>query len=152
MNTGQTPAHDNQKRADDNESGEPPSRNRPTLLILLTALLFAEAALVAGTLIWLLSQLLTVEPTSLASAVAIVVAAALAAVWVVATAIGSLRRQSWMRGSAVTWQLLQAAVAVGCFQGLYAQPWLGWALLIPAVVGILLVVSPSVTRVTRRIV
>jgi hypothetical protein len=125
---------------------------RPPFLVVLVVLLFAEAALVVGALVWLVVQLTTAKPASMASALAIVVMAALAAIWVTATAIGALRRRPWIRGSAVTWQLVQAAVAVGCFQGLYAEPWLGWALLIPAVAGVLLVVSPSVTRVTRRVV
>lgn len=99
---------------------------------------------------WLLIELLTAKPTSMASGVAILVLAGVGVIWVVIAAIGSLRSQSWMRGAAVSWQLVQGAVAIGCFQGLYAQPALGWALLIPAIAGILLVISPSVTRATRH--
>jgi hypothetical protein len=51
----------------------------------------------------------------------------------------------------LTWQLLQIAVAIGCFQGVFAVPSLGWALLAPAVVAILLLLSPPVVAATRRL-
>lgn len=120
------------------------------MLVVLAALLFLEALLVTGVAVWLLVELLTVTPQSFASAVAIVVLVVLAAIWVVATAIGALRAQNWSRASAVTIQILQIAIAIGSFQGLYARPDLGWALLVPAVVGIVLAVSPSVVKATTR--
>lgn len=126
------------------------ARHRPRMLVVLAALLFLEALLVTGVAVWLLVELLTVTPQSFASAVAIVVLVVLAAIWVVATAIGALRAQNWSRASAVTIQILQIAIAIGSFQGLYARPDLGWALLVPAVVGIVLAVSPSVVKATTR--
>lgn len=120
------------------------------MLVVLAALLFLEALLVTGVAVWLLVELLTVTPQSFASAVAIVVLVVLAAIWVVATAIGALRAQNWSRASAVTIQILQIAIAIGSFQGLYARPDLGWALLVPAVAGIVLAVSPSVVKATTR--
>lgn len=120
------------------------------MLVVLAALLVLEALLVIGVAVWLLVELLTVTPQSFASAVAIVVLVVLAAIWVVATAIGALRAQNWSRASAVTIQILQIAIAIGSFQGLYARPDLGWALLVPAVAGIVLAVSPSVVKATTR--
>lgn len=143
MNTDRTPARDNGEQATSTPA-------RPALLIALSVLLFAEAALMGAVFVWLLVELLTAKPTSMASAVAILVLAGVGVLWVVGAAIGSLRARSWMRGAAVSWQLVQAAVAVGCFQGFYARPGLGWALLLPAIAGILLVISPSVTRATRH--
>ena|GEM_PF-368368 len=128
----------------------PNAARRPPMLVALSVLLFLEAALVAGAAVWLLVELLTQRPESFATAVAIVVLVVLAAIWVVATAIGALRAQNWSRASAVTIQILQIAVAVGSFQGLYARPDLGWALLVPAVVGIVLTVSPQVVKATTR--
>ena len=125
-------------------------RAHPPLLIALAALLGLEALLVTAVAVWLLIELLTVRPESYASAVAIVALAVVAAVWVFATALAALRGRGWSRGSAVTIQVLQIAVAVGCFQGLYAQPVLGWALLIPALAGIVLALSPQVVRATAR--
>lgn len=126
------------------------ARHRPRMLVVLAALLFLEALLVTGVAVWLLVELLTVTPQSFASGVAIVVLVVLAAIWVVATAIGALRAQNWSRASAVTIQILQIAIAIGSFQGLYARPDLGWALLVPAVAGIVLAVSPSVVKATTR--
>jgi hypothetical protein len=69
---------------------------------------------------------------------------------VLATAVATLRGRSWIRGAAVTWQVVQIAIAAGCFQGLYARPDLGWALLVPSIIGILLAISPQVVAATRR--
>lgn len=123
---------------------------RPLLLLVLTVILALEAALMVGLAVWLLFELLTQTPESYASAVAIVVLVVLAAAWVIATVIGIARRRGWARASALTIQILQIAVAVGSFQGFYARPDLGWALLIPAVVAGVLAVSPSVVRATSR--
>jgi hypothetical protein len=123
---------------------------RPPLLIALAAILFLEALLVIGVAVWLLIELLTVVPESYPSAIAIFVLVAIAAVWVAATAIAALQGRGWSRASAVTIQILQIAVAVGSFQGLYARPDLGWALLVPALAGIVLVLTPQVVKATTR--
>jgi hypothetical protein len=94
--------------------------------------------------------LLTSQPSSPAGGVAIIVLALIGALWVSLAAVGAMRRRSWMRGAAVSWQLVQGAVALGCFQGLYAEPVLGWVLLLPAIACILLVISPPVVAATRR--
>ena len=123
---------------------------RPPLLIALAVLLFLEAAGAVALVVWLAYELVAVGPESYASGVALLVLAVLAAVWISLTAVSTLRPKSWVRASAVTWQVLQTAVAIGSFQGLYAQPDLGWALLVPALVGIGLALSPSVVRATTR--
>nr|WP_218875220.1 hypothetical protein [Leifsonia naganoensis] len=116
----------------------------------LAVILFLEAALVTGLAVWLLIDLLTLTPEYLTTAIAIFVLTALAAIWVIVTAVGILRKRAWARASTVTIQILQIAVAVGCFQGLVARPDLGWALLIPAIVAGVLALTPSVVRATVR--
>ena len=128
------------------------SSRRPILLIALSVVLAAEAALATGVTVWLVFELLTATPDSFASAVVILLLSAGLACALWAMVVGLLRRQSWVRGAALTWQLLQIAVAIGCFQGVFAVPSLGWALLIPAVVAILLLMSPPVVAATRRLV
>lgn len=128
----------------------PDSNSRPPALIVLAVILFLEAALVTGLAGWLLVELLTVTPESFATAIAIFILTLLAAIWVIITAAGILRRRGWARASTVTIQILQIAVAVGCFQGLVARPDLGWALLIPALVAGVLALTPSVVRATVR--
>lgn len=124
--------------------------SRPALLLVLTVIVALEAALVTGLALWLIFELLTQTPASYPSAVALTVLVVLAAAWVVATVVGLLRRRGWARASALTIQILQLAVAVGCFQGLFARPDLGWALLAPAVVAAVLAVSRPVVRATAR--
>ncbi|MFJ3489209.1 hypothetical protein [Leifsonia aquatica] len=128
----------------------PGSATRPPALLALAVILFLEAALVTGLAVWLLIDLLTLTPEYLTTAIAIFVLTALAAIWVIVTAVGILRRRAWARASTVTIQILQIAVAVGCFQGLVARPDLGWALLIPAIVAGVLALTPSVVRATVR--
>jgi len=128
----------------------PGSATRPPALLALAVILFLEAALVTGLAVWLLIDLLTLTPEYLTTAIAIFVLTALAAVWVIVTAVGILRKRAWARASTVTIQILQIAVAVGCFQGLVARPDLGWALLIPAIVAGVLALTPSVVRATVR--
>jgi hypothetical protein len=120
------------------------------MLIGLAVLLFAEAALLIAVVVWVAVELVASRPASYLSAVAILVLVAISAAWILATAMGTLRGRSWIRGATVTWQVMQIAIAVGCFQGLYARPDLGWALLVPSIIGILLAISPQVVTATRR--
>lgn len=113
--------------------------NRAFVLILA---LEALALWVAFT--WLVYELVVEQPSSIASALALTVLTAIAAVALSAAAWGAHTLRPLARGIAMTWQILQIALALGSFQGLYAQPSIGFALLIPAIVAIALIVTPSV--------
>ena len=115
---------------------------------LLVLLLGAEAALLWAAVIWLILELLTDQPTSFASALAILVIALIAAAWVTTITVATLRGRSWIRAAAVTWQLVQVFIAIGCFQGLYARPDLGWALLVPSALVLVLLFTRSVVEAT----
>jgi len=78
------------------------------------------------------------------------VLAALATVWLVVIAVGALRAQPWVRAAALTWQVLQLAVAFGSFQGLFSRDDIGWFLLVPAVNVLFLLFTRSVMEATRR--
>ncbi len=122
----------------------------PPLLALLAGVVLIEAlamVLVAGIL---LIDVLTLPAASPAGGVALLVLAALAAVWLGAIVVGIVRRRSWIRSAVFTWQLVQLAVAVGAFQGTFARQDIGWLLLIPSVVAIALLFTPSVMNATRR--
>lgn len=112
---------------------------RSALIVVSGILLIEAAALVALTL-WLLVDLVALEPTSYATAIALLVLVALAALWMGAVAVASLRRAPWTRAAAIVWQVLQISIAVGAFQGFFARPDIGWLLLVPAVtvIGLLL--------------
>jgi len=119
-------------------------------LTVFTALLAAEAAVLWILAGWLVVELLTQTPASLGGGLAIIGLAALAAVWVSAITVGAVRRRPWIRGGAITWQLVQIMVAVGCFQGLYARPDVGWAILLPSLVVLGLAFTPKVVAATSH--
>ena len=123
---------------------------RPPALLALAAIVALEALAMTAITVWLIVELLIDTPRSLASALALLVLAAVAAAFLVAAVLGILRRAGWIRGAVLTWQVVQLAVALGAFQGAFARPDVGWLLLVPSVAAILLTFSPSVTRALRR--
>jgi hypothetical protein len=116
-------------------------------VVLLVVLLFAECALVSVAAIYLVIEILVATPDSYASALALTVLVIIAAVWLAVIAVNVLRGRAWTRGAAIVWQVLQIAVAVGCFQGFFARPDVGWFLLVPAAVVLVLLFVPSVVAV-----
>lgn len=121
--------------------------SRHPLVVLLVVLLFAECALVSVAAIYLVIEILVATPDSYASALALTVLVIIAAVWLAVIAVNVLRGRAWTRGAAIVWQVLQIAVAVGCFQGFFARPDVGWFLLVPAAVVLVLLFVPSVVAV-----
>ena len=112
--------------------------------------LFAECALLAAASVYLLVELVIAVPVSYASAVAILVLSLIATVWLGVLAAQTLRGAPWIRGAATVWQALQIAVGVGAMQGEYAQPAVGWALVVPALLVLGLLFTPAVIRATAR--
>ncbi|MEO8263398.1 MAG: hypothetical protein ABI566_12595 [Pseudolysinimonas sp.] len=126
-------------------------RRRPAQWALIV-LLAAEFALVAVLAIMLLIELLVATPTSYPSAIALTVLAFIAAAWLGAIVVGALRGQAWMRSAAVVWQVLQFAVGAASVAGQFAQPWIGWPLVVAAVlVFVLLFTKPVVAATTDRV-
>lgn len=120
-------------------------------MIGLLVILIAEAGLLLAATGYLLVELVTESPNSLASALALIVITALAAAWLVAIVVNLVRGRAWVRAAAIVWQVLQIAVAIGCFQGVFAQPAIGWLLLVPALVAVVLALSKPVVEATRRV-
>ena len=129
------------------ESGRP---RWQALIGLLALILTAECVMLAGATIFLVVELLTATPESYASAIALTVLTAVAAGWLAAIVAGTIRRRPWVRGAAIVWQVLQIALAIGCFQGLLAEPSIGWFLLLPALAALLLLFTPPVVQALRR--
>lgn len=123
---------------------------RHPLVVVLSVVIFAECALLAAASIYLIVETLVATPASLASAVALTVLTVIAAIWLAVIGVGLLRGNAWTRGGIVTWQVLQVAVAIGCFQGYFARPDVGWLLLIPALLALGLLFTPPVMRHTVR--
>jgi hypothetical protein len=124
---------------------------RHPLVIALAVLVFAECALLIAATIFLVVELVIATPDSYGSAVALTVLAALAALWLGVVGVNVLRGRAWTRGATLVWQVLQIAVAVGCFQGFFARPDIGWALLVPALaVLVLLFTKPVIAATSQR--
>lgn len=127
-----------------------PAAPRSAAVVLLAVLVGLEALGMAGVTTLLVVDLLTSTPSSLASAVALIALAALAAVFLAAIVRGILQGRSWVRPAAVTWQVLQIAVGVGSLQGADARQDLGWGLIVPSLVVLVLLFTRSVLDATRR--
>lgn len=119
-------------------------------LLLLVSLLGIEALALLGVATVLVFELLVETPDSYVSAIALTVLVLIAAAAVAAIAVGALRGQPWIRGAAITIQVLFIAIAVGSFQGLFARPEIGWAILLPAIAVIVLLFTKSVLAATAR--
>ncbi|TFD64632.1 hypothetical protein E3T38_15290 [Cryobacterium sp. Hb1] len=123
---------------------------RAPLLGVLIAFLALEALALWFFSAWWVLELLIATPTSGGAALALLALIVVAAVWVSAITVGALRRRPWIRGGAITWQLVQVMIAIGCFQGIYARPDVGWALLLPSIIVLVLVFTPRVVAATSH--
>lgn len=99
---------------------------------------------------YLMVELLIAVPLSYGSAVAILLLAIVSTVWLAVLAVNTLRGGNWVRGPIVVWQVLQIAVGVGCLQGLFARPDIGWALIVPAIAVLVLLFTKPVIGATAR--
>jgi mannose/fructose/N-acetylgalactosamine-specific phosphotransferase system component IID len=119
----------------------------PLAVVVVSVILVAEALLLTGLFGYLAYASATNQANSSASALGLVVMAALAAMWVALTAIAFIRGKAGSRGPAIVWQVLQGAVGIASNQGLFARPDIGSGLLIPAIlVVVLLLFSKPVSR------
>jgi len=119
----------------------------PLAVVVVSVILVAEALLLTGLFGYLAYASATNQADSSASALGLVVMAALAAMWVALTAIAFIRGKAGSRGPAIVWQVLQGAVGIASNQGLFARPDIGSGLLIPAIlVVVLLLFSKPVSR------
>jgi hypothetical protein len=111
-----------------------PSAFRAPAVAIVALVLVAETLVLLGLSGFLAFQLAVDPPDSMASAVGLVVITVVATAWIAATTIGFFHGKSFARGSALVWQVLQAAVGLASNQGLFARPDIGSGLLIPAMV------------------
>ena len=125
---------------------------RPALLWVLVALLTVEFLAVAALAVTLLIETLTAPSATVGGGIALTIVGFVAAAWLGAIVVGTLRGQAWIRAAAIVWQVLQVAVGVGALQGQVAQPAWGWPLIVvAAVVFLLLFLKPVVEATgTRR--
>lgn len=119
----------------------------PLAVVVVSVILVAETLFLGGLFGYLAYASATNQADSSASALGLVVMAALAAIWVGATALAFIRGKARSRGPAIVWQVLQGAVGIASNQGLFARPDIGSGLLIPAIlVVVLMLFSKPVSR------
>ncbi|WP_213814289.1 hypothetical protein [Glaciihabitans sp. dw_435] len=123
---------------------------KPPLIYALAAILFAECALLVIATVYLIIELLVATPASYASAFFLTLLTAIAAVWLGFIAVHTLRGSSWIRGAAITWQILQIAIGFAAFQGIFGTADVGWLLVIPSVIVIVLLFTKPVLKATTR--
>lgn len=126
------------------------SGRRPRAVVALTVLLALESAGLVAATVFLVFELLVAPADSFASAIALTICVAIAAVWVSAIAVGAWRGQAWIRGASIVVQVLLAAIAIGSFQGILPRPDIGWILLLPAIAIAALLFSRPVQGWLRR--
>ncbi|MDM7892775.1 hypothetical protein [Curtobacterium caseinilyticum] len=122
----------------------PVAGRSPAVLALLVVVGLEALALVVVTVV-LLVESIVAPSSSIASAVALTLLSAVAALWLVSLFIGLRNRRPWVRSGIIVWQVMQGALAIGAFQGVFRVAWVGWVLLLPALLGLTLVLSRPVT-------
>jgi hypothetical protein len=118
------------------------------VLIVLLAIEFLGIAALA---VILLIDTLTLPSAQFGGGVALTIIAFIAAAWLGAIVVGTLRGQAWIRAAAIVWQVLQFAVGLGALQGQVAQP--GWGIpliTLAVIVFVLLFVKPVVALTSVR--
>lgn len=125
----------------------PKGPGRPVLLFVLATFIYLEAATLAITTGILLIEVITQHPDSYISALGLIVLAALATIWLALMATHALQGRPWIRGGAVTWQVLQGIIGITAIAG--GAPF-GWPLVVVAVVVLAVLFSRPVIAATRR--
>jgi hypothetical protein len=124
-----------------------PSAFKAPAVLVVALILVAETIVLLGLSGFLAYQLVVDSPDSIGSAVGLVLITLAATAWIAVTTIGFVQGRSFARGSAVVWQVLQAAVGLATNQGLFARPDIGSGLFVPALIALaLLLFSPSVSK------
>jgi hypothetical protein len=124
--------------------------SRPFETWVVTVVLSCQTLGWAGLGAWILLELITGESSYLATALFEVVLVVLAVVWMAATVVGTLGGRPWSRASLVAIEVLHVAAAIAAFQGYLVFIWLGWVLLVPAILALILAFTPRMTAIYAR--
>ena len=121
---------------------------RPSGLVLAAAVVALEGLFVGALAARLGVALVVGETKSLVTSIALFALVAAAAAWVIFVAVNLIRGKRWARSAGVFWQLVQLAVATGSFSGQFGSQAIGWALIIPSVLVLALLLSKKVVAAT----
>lgn len=124
-----------------------PSAFKAPAVLVVAIVLVAETLVLLGLSVFLFFEVVADEPDSVVSGVGLAFITLAATGWIAATTVWFLRGKPRARGSAVVWQVLQAAVGLASNQGIFARPDIGSGLFVPALMALaLLLFSPSVSK------
>jgi hypothetical protein len=123
-------------------------RQKPALLYVLAALILLEGVALAVTAVYLVIEIFAAPSASLGTAIALAVLVAIGAVLLALLARATVDGRPWIRGATVCIALLQGLVAYSIL--ITKAPTLGFVLLVPAVVLLVLVFTRPVLRATAR--
>ena len=133
------------------QSAEVPVTSRTHALVtLLAAVLWLEAVALAAATVFLIFEVLVAPADSVTSAIALAVVVAIAAIWVAVIAINTVRGNAWTRGATIVVQVLLGAIAIGSFQGIGPRPDIGWMVLFPVIVVLVLMFTKPVLAHTNH--
>jgi hypothetical protein len=126
-------------------------RPRRAALNALAALILLEGVALAALAIYLVVEIFLAPTASVASAIALAVCAVIAAIGLAVLSRAVLRGRPWIRGATICWQVLQVLVAVSILQAKApSSPLIGGVLIVPAVVIVALLFTPTVVAWTSR--
>jgi hypothetical protein len=123
-------------------------RSKPALLYVLAALVLLEGAALAAACVYLVIEIFVGAASILTTAIAYAVTAAIVTVLVVVVARSVFRGRPWTRGAVVCIAVLQLLVAYSIL--ITKEPLLGWVLVVPAVLMLVLQFTRPVLRATAR--
>ncbi|MFM2351691.1 MAG: hypothetical protein RL096_172 [Actinomycetota bacterium] len=120
----------------------------PTGLLTVVAVVALEASVLAYFGIQLGLGILGGDSRALATALALFTMVAAASSWLFYVALSLTRSKRWARSAALFWQLVMLAIASGSFTGQFGSQAIGWALVAPAVLVLILVFTKQVVNST----
>jgi hypothetical protein len=105
----------------------------PTRLLIAIIVVFLESALIWGLTFWSLFALFSGDYLNIASSLFLTGILFAMALWTFNIAIGLFRFKKWSHTAGIVLQLIFAAIATASFSGEFAQPVIGFALLVASI-------------------
>jgi hypothetical protein len=105
----------------------------PTRLLIAIIVVFLESALIWGLTFWSLFALFSGDYLNIASSLFLTGILFAMALWTFNIGIGLFRLKKWSHTAGLVLQLIFAAIATASFSGEFAQPVIGFALLIASI-------------------
>jgi hypothetical protein len=117
-------------------------------LVAVIVIVALEASVLAFFGVQLGLGILAGESRAFTTAIALFAMVAAAAAWLFYVAFSLTRAKRWARSAALFWQLVMLAIASGSFTGQFGSQAIGWALVAPAAVVLILIFTKPVVEST----